>query len=179
MTGSAALPEFHRPIAVGQIGAAGLVCEVVAGPDECVAVAARLLIPAVSALTCRFRLSIAGGGVVQAEGMLTARVTQDCVVTLEPFDMDVAEVFRVRFVPEAQFDSEDDSIDLESDDEIPYSGVHLDLGDAAVEQLALALDPYPRSPGAELPVAGESGETSAQDDAVSPFAALARRTQRG
>ena len=44
----------------------------------------------------------------------------------------------------------------------------LDLGEAAAEQLGLALDPYPRQPGAELAAAAE-------DDESSPFAVLAAR----
>jgi len=180
-------PEMHRPVALGQIGTAGLEREVVATPAECAAIAARLLLPAVAALTCRFRLANAGAGVVVAEGMLAARVTQECVVTLDPFEVDIAEAFRVRFVPEAQFDAEDDSIDLEADDKIPYAGSHIDLGDAAVEQLALALDPYPRKPGVALPEDGPQAPTHAAPEAgtdaaprpASPFAALARRGQRG
>jgi uncharacterized metal-binding protein YceD (DUF177 family) len=143
-------------------------------------VARRLLIPAVSRLSCRFRLAPQAGGVVLAEGALTARVTRECVVTLDAFETDLAEEFRVRFVPEDQFDAEDESIDLEADDEIPYAGIHLDLGEAAVEQLALALDPYPRKPGADLPgeLSGEPpGEAPTAEAKPSPFAALARRTQ--
>jgi uncharacterized metal-binding protein YceD (DUF177 family) len=174
-----ALPEMHRPVALGQIGTAGLEREVVATAAECAAIAARLLLPAVAALACRFRLSNAGAGVVLAEGRLTARVTQECVVTLDPFEVDLAEDFRVRFVPEDQFDADDDSIDLESDDEIPYAGSHIDLGDAAVEQLALALDPYPRKPGVALPEEGAPPPAEDAPPATSPFAALARRTQRG
>ena len=71
---------------------------------------------------------------------------------------------RVRFVPEGR---EDPELDPDSDDEIPYSGVAIDLGEAAAEQLALMLDPYPRKPGADLPAAADDSQTS-------PFAALAR-----
>ena len=43
----------------------------------------------------------------------------------------------------------------------------LDLGEAAAEQLALSLDPYPRAPGAELPEVATEAEAN-------PFAALRR-----
>jgi hypothetical protein len=42
----------------------------------------------------------------------------------------------------------------------------LDIGEAVAQQLSLALDPYPRAPGA---IAGAPAERP-----VSPFAALAR-----
>lgn len=54
----------------------------------------------------------------------------------------------------------------ESDDEIPFEGNQIDLGEAAAEQLGLALDPYPRMPGAELPEAEADVE-------LHPFARLA------
>jgi len=57
--------------------------------------------------------------------------------------------------------------DPESDDEIPYLGASIDLGEATVEQLALTLDPYPRKPDAVLP------EEELPDAVVHPFAALA------
>jgi uncharacterized metal-binding protein YceD (DUF177 family) len=122
------------------------------------------MLPAIGALSCRFRLQPLAPGVVRAEGMLQARIVQTCVVTLEPFESDLAEAFAVRFVPEAEVAEE---IDFEAEDEIPYAGAAIDLGEAAAEQLALALDPYPRKPGVALP-AHEAGE---QDGA---FAALSR-----
>jgi hypothetical protein len=149
-----------------KVGAGGLVQEVVARPEEYPAIAARLAIPAVLSLSCRFRLSRADAGAsgqILAEGELRARVVRTCVVSLDDFEDDVRENFRVRFVP-AGTESGDE--DPGSDDEIPYSGV-IDLGEAAVEQLALDLDPYPRKPGATLPA-------EAQDENGGAFAALAR-----
>ena len=67
-------------------------------------------------------------------------------------------------------EAEDD--DPEAPDDIPYGGGSIDLGEAAAEQLALALDPYPRRPGAVL------AETTAAADR-SPFAALARLQRPG
>ncbi len=167
--------EVSRPVSLAQIGTLDIEREVVATPAECAAVAARLLIPAIAALSCRFRLMLAQDGVVVAEGVLAASFTQLCVVSTEEFDTELREVFRIRFVPaELLVDSEDDLLDLDADDELPYHGIQIELGEATVEQLALALDPYPRKPGAELPAA--PGEEAA---AASPFAALARRSRQG
>lgn len=170
-------PELHRPVPLTQIGA-GTEREVVASEAECAAVAVRLQIPAIAALSCRFRLTPETGGAILGEGRLAALLTRDCVVTLEPFEAEVAEAFRVRFVPAAQLaDVDDDApIDLDADDEVPYDGGLIDLGEAAVEQLALALDPYPRSPGAVLEGVPEE-DGAASPFAASPFAALARRGQ--
>ena len=159
-------PELSRPLAIEAVGAGGLSREVVAGAAECAAVAARLLLPAVAALSCRFQLAREGsdGRVVVATGQLTARLTQVCVVSLDEFEADLTETFRIRFVPDGTQEEEGDP---ESDDEIPYLGASIDLGEATVEQLALTLDPYPRKPDAVLP------EEELPDAVVHPFAALA------
>ena len=158
------IPEMPRPLPVERVGATGLDFTVTATPAECAAMAMRLGVPEVAELSCVFRLKPAKSGAILAEGRLRARLTRICVVSLDPFVASIDERFRVRFVPEGR---EDPELDPESDDEIPYAGTVIDLGEAAAEQLALVLDPYPRKPGADLPEApGEAPD--------SPFAALAR-----
>lgn len=160
--------EFSRPVPVERIGGTPSETRVEAGPAERAALAVRLGLPSVAALACTFRLVRLGRGVIEAEGDLAARVEQVCVVSLEPFEAAVAEHFRARFVPAG---SESDDDDPESVDEIPYEGAMIDLGEAAAEQLALALDPYPRKPGAHLPEA--AGEADG-----GPFAALSALRRR-
>ena len=160
-------PELHRPVPLDRIGPAGLAFSVDGTQAECAALAERLAIPAVASLHCRWMLRRAGpAGTVEAEGQLEARVTRTCVVSTEDFEADIAETFSIRFVPSGQ---ENDDPDPESLDEIPYEGGSLDLGDASAEQLALALDPFPRAPGATLP------EQHAEGAEPNPFAALIER----
>jgi hypothetical protein len=83
-------------------------------------------------------------------------------VSLDDFDAPVEEMFQVRFVSVGQ---ETDDIDPELDDEIPFEGNGIDLGEAAAEQLGLALDPYPRGSGVEMPAVEDEPEQH-------PFAAL-------
>ena len=156
--------EMHRPILVGQIPAAGSDATVEATPAECSALALRMGLPEVHALHCRFHLVRETNTIIRATGVLRARVTQTCVISLEDFDATVEESFAVRFVPAG---TEADDPDPDTDDEIPYENGVLDLGEAAAEQLGLALDPYPRMPEAELP------EIEAEPD-PHPFAALDR-----
>lgn len=165
-------PELHRPVTVDRLVAGSEHLVEAAGP-ELAALAQRLGVAAVLSLSCRFRLTPAPGGVVLAEGVLRARLVRDCVVSLEPFEAETAETFRLRFVPAASFVEPDEAalLDPDSDDELPYEAGVIDLGEAAAEQLALALDPYPRRPGASLPDA-------APETPASPFAALASRLRR-
>ena len=221
MTGK---PELSRRIAVRSLGikapgagrkqgsaAEDVALEVLveADPAERLALAQRLHEPSIEAFTCRFRLSAADpDGEVVAEGLLTAKLTRTCVVTLEDFPTAVAEQFQIRFVPaDRSADEVDLDLDLEADDDVPYAGGGIDLGEAAVEQLALALDPYPRKPGVERPpgvVRGDpptgaeghdaslgdrledaiglhgdaSQDTADTDGRPHPFAALARLKRR-
>jgi uncharacterized metal-binding protein YceD (DUF177 family) len=148
-------PELHRPVAADRIGRQTQEQVVEASAAECQAIGARLRIPAVLSLVCRFdlRRGPAEGLAIEAEGQLAARVVRECVVSLEPFEMDVAETFALRFVPRGS-EIEDD--DPELIDEVPFDNGAIDLGEAAVEQLALALDPFPRDPAAVVPALDEA-----------------------
>jgi len=167
MTSDASQFEFSRPLTIDRIGVEGYDITVQADPAECAALAARMHLPAVQSLTCRFRLrparGIGKGDSFEGQGSLRAKVTQTCVVTLDDFPTELSEEFIVHFVPAG---TEDEEPELDSVDEIPYTGTVIDLGEASAEQLALALEPYPRKPGVELE----------QDSAISaenPFARLA------
>ena len=161
-------PELHRPMAVERVGPAGLDVLVEASAAECAALAQRMNLPAVLQLTCRFRLERDSAGGLLAHGSLVARVAQTCVVSLEDFTADLHERFVVRCVPEGE---ENDDPDPEALDEITFADGTLDLGEAAAEQLALALDPYPRAPDAVLPDVSE-------EPAAGPFDALERLRRR-
>ena len=156
-------PEMSRPYPTTRIGA-GASFVVDARAEECRALAARMGVEAILGLSCRFELRRGESDTVAATGALRARVRQVCVVSLEPFEAEVAEDFAIRFVPEGR---ESDELDLESDDEVSYAGGVLDLGEAAAEQLALALDPFPRKPGAEMAEVGLGDEGS-------PFSGLSK-----
>jgi hypothetical protein len=168
---------FSRKTRIGGIGAAPAQRRIAATLAECQALAAAFGLPDIAGLTGEFTLvaAKARAGIIEAELILTATVTQICVVSLEPFDTVVTEHAKLRFLPAASL-GEDAEIaelnreSLEGPDEIPYMGDVIDLGAALAEQLALTLDPYPRKPGAQLP-------PEAMDPAANPFAGLAARTK--
>lgn len=158
-------PELHRPVAADRVGPKGLEVTVRANDAECAALAARMQLPAVLSLSCRFRLTRSSSQAIEARGALRACVVQTCVVSLDDFETVVEEDFTVRFVSAGQ---ESDALDPEAADEIPFEDDVLDLGEATAEQLGLALNPYPRQPGVELPALDE-------DDVARPFSVLAAR----
>ena len=136
-------PELARLIAVEDIPSGGRAMHVEANATERTALALRFRLPAIEALACDFTLRRERNGVIAAAGHLAARVVQVSVVTLEEFSQAVEDRFAVRFVPAG---TESEEFDLEAPDEVPYEDGTLDLGEAAAEQLALALDPFPREP---------------------------------
>ena len=147
--------NFSRTIRAGHIKEAPQEYVVVADEAFRTELAALYALDGISLLRGEFVLQHERGGVIAAQLRMQARVTQVCVVSLEPFEAKIEEQCALRFVPakllpEAE-STELDAETLEDPDEIPYAGDVIDLGAALAEQLALALDPYPRKPGAELP----------------------------
>jgi uncharacterized metal-binding protein YceD (DUF177 family) len=166
------MPEFERPVPLGRITARGTEVLVEATEAERAALARRFTLPAIDRLRCRFHLRRGLRGVVEADGLLDASVVQTCAVSLDEFPQAVAEAFELRFVPSSADASADwDDDDPDEPDVVPYEGTLLDLGEAAAEQLALALDPYPHKPGVSLPEAGTDG---AEAHGSTPFTSLAR-----
>jgi hypothetical protein len=158
--------EFWRPVPLAILRAKGFAVVVQTTPEECAALAARMELPAIQSLECRFVLSReADGAAISADGHLVAEVTQTCVTSAEDFAAKVEEVFTIRFVPAG---TENNDPDPDLPDEIPYEGDSIDLGEATAEQLGLALDPWPRIEGATVPVIED-------EDGGSPFGDLAQR----
>lgn len=166
-----AQPEFSRLIEVGRLRTGGDCMDLAASPAECASVARRLGIPSLALLEARVELVPAGAGVVDAEGTIRARLTQICVVSLDPFEQALEVPLRLVFRPGSEADlAADQTVDPETEDEVAYEGGRFDLGESIVETLALALDPWPRRPGVVLEVPPLSEAPS-----DGPFAALARR----
>lgn len=113
------------------------------------------------------------GEVVRARGRLKASLRQSCVVTDEPVDTHADEPFDIYFLPEPATPGGDEEVELVGTDcdVVFHDGASIDLGSAIADTLALAIDPYPRSAGAEaaLKEAGVLSEAEA-----GPFAALAK-----
>lgn len=113
------------------------------------------------------------GDVVRAEGRLMAALNQSCVITGDPVAAHVDEPFAILFTPEPTEVTPDDEIELGSADcdVVFYDGAQIDLGGAIADTLALSLDPYPRSAGADAALK-EAGVMT--EEQASPFAVLAK-----
>lgn len=162
-------PEFSRPERIDSIGEGERTVTIAADAAERQALADRFGLTALDRLEGVFRLRREAGEIV-ARGRVRAAVTQSCVVTGAAIPVTIDEPVALRFV--ARRDSQGDEIELDEDDldTIEFDGGAIDLGEAAAETMALALDPFPRSPGAAaaLRAAGVIGE-----DEAAPLGALA------
>lgn len=98
-------------------------------------------------------------------GRVRASLAQTCGITLEPLPLEIDAPFVLSLAEAVEEDS--DEIIITLDDESPdlIENGQIDLGQYAVEQLALRLDPFPRKPGAEFVQPPEPAE-------ISPFAVL-------
>ncbi|MBW8268589.1 YceD family protein [Caldovatus aquaticus] len=171
-------PEFSRPVRADRISAEGRTERLVASPAERAALARRFGIEAVERLEAEVTLRPAPGGQIAARGRLVATVVQECVVSFAPVTQRVEERVDLRFVPAEAAEALGEE-EPEAPDVVPMEpGGVLDLGEALAQQLALALDPYPRAEGATLPpdlrAPGDGPEAVPPAAGARPFAALAR-----
>jgi len=164
--------EFSRPLSVDTLPRDGLRRRIAADPAERAALARRFGLPDIAELRAEFSI-LPQGRMVRVIGRVEADVTQNCVITLEPFAAHVEEEVDVRFAPEegdraARSRRGEEALSLAGEDEPdPIVDGRIDLGALAAEFVALGLDPHPRKPGAEFHV------PEADDDEETPFSALA------
>ncbi|MEP4380190.1 MAG: YceD family protein [Alphaproteobacteria bacterium] len=157
-------PELLRSISIVELSAAERQVEKIhVDAVECAAIAERLDILSIESLSAELELFRDLTGDVNLVGRILADIVQACVVTLEP----VAQHIDVRVYQRFSARLEED----EGDDEDPVEPIvddEIEVGDLIVQNLSLALDPYPRAPDAEFEeVDDEAGKPSG------PFAALA------
>lgn len=114
-----------------------------------------------------------GHGRYRVSGDVSARLTQQCVVTLEPVVQDLEESFDVEFWPaESLPASTETEVEVLTAAEIePIDHGLIDAGRIIFETLSAGLDPYPRKPNAEFAWKDENGTDHATGG---PFAGLSK-----
>jgi hypothetical protein len=162
-----ALP-WSAPVAVDDIPDSGLHVELAAptaARDEIARIAGLRALPRFSAV---FDL-IRHGDSTQVMGQVSAQIGQNCVVTLEPIETELAEQVDLMFATPAGKTKEGTRVKAakaDGDPPEPLIGGVVDLAAIATEFLLLGIDPYPRKAGAEF------SSPKVADDGAHPFAAL-------
>ena len=167
---------WRVPVMVAHIPDTGLHRKLEASAAERQAVAEVAGLREVLSVQASFDVVPKSGGRVHVTGHVRARVGQTCVVTLDPIESEIDEEIDLIFAPEAEARRLADLIEEGQDDAEPpevadppeaiVNGI-IDLGRLATDALFLAVDPYPRKPGAVFET-----EVIAPDPADNPFAAL-------
>ncbi|WOF45619.1 DUF177 domain-containing protein (plasmid) [Sphingopyxis indica] len=145
----------------------------VADADARARIAKRLGLVALDRFAVEAEIGAVAGGIA-AKGTIDADVVQTCAATDLPVPGAIREAFDLRFLRDAAPDAAaDEEIEIDSADcdILPLDGDRVDLGEAAVQTLSLALDPFPRHPDADRILAGKGVLSEEQ---TGPFAALAK-----
>lgn len=163
-------PPWSVPVGIHEVPETGRQFQLAADAGTRAAIARAVGLRDLSRLEASLEVSRHGRDGLHVAGNISATVSQNCVVTLEPIDNEVNETVDLLFAPPvepADMEGSPGSKIAPEEAPEPLIGGKIDLGVVATEFLTLGLDPYPRKPGVafEAPAAdGDSGH---------PFAALA------
>jgi len=105
-------------------------------------------------------------GGVRVTGTVVADVVQECVVTLDPIEAHISEDVEGIFLPENSKLKRPDHqpsgeivLDAEGPDSPEmFTGDTIDVGVLAEQFFGLAIDPYPRKPGAQVEAADAAAD---------------------
>jgi uncharacterized metal-binding protein YceD (DUF177 family) len=142
--------EFPRLVDCARLGRSVETHTIEADEDECRALADRLGLLSLNGLNAGVVLSRTTDGLVRLKARFKARCTQSCVVTLRAVHQDIDEEFELFYSEKASLNGIG-ALQVTVEDELwpePLEQGRVDIGEAVSQQLALALDPYPRAPGA-------------------------------
>lgn len=165
------IPEFSRKVSADSIGAAEQRREVSAEPAEREALARRFGLIALDRLSASVKLARHAGDVIGISGRLVADVVQSCVVSLAPVPAHVETDFTVSYSAAASGRAAVELDPTADDGPEPLIDGEIDLGDTIAQELAIALDPYPRAPGAAVPPVA-ANPLDGRTDRKRPFSAL-------
>ena len=164
--------------AAADIPESGLAAERTASEEERSAIASALDLLACERLESCFEVQPLTRGRYLLRGTLVADVAQSCVVTLDPVESQIDEPIDAVFVPEGSklalhpvVEGGEMLLDPDGPDSPEvFHGDTIDVGVAAAEYAALAIDPYPRKAGVVF--SGHTEHTDEGDRKPSPFAVL-------
>ena len=147
--------------------------DLTADADQRAAIAALMGLPDVQSLRFKGEIASEGEDSWRMTGRMTADVVQECVATLDPVPAHIDQDVSRLFVPEFATGAID--LDPEEDDDPDEYTDRIDPGAVALEELALALDPYPRAASADRVEAQATppGVKALEDADLKPFAGLA------
>jgi hypothetical protein len=171
------MPELLQwSYAIAEIPETGLTARRNASLEERSSIASALGLLSCGLLEAEYEVRPLSRGRFLLQGELRAEVSQSCVVTLEPVEDCIMEPFEVEFVPDAGPASASfDPLDIREIEPLE-SGV-IPVGRIVYEQLASAVDPYPRKKGARLEQSTSTSPGTGTGE--NPFSVLGKLRSKG
>jgi uncharacterized metal-binding protein YceD (DUF177 family) len=152
---------------LGRLGQAGHSVVIAPAKDDLARIAQWAGVEAVESFTAKVDLKKLTPTRYAFDAQLDADIVQSCVVTLEPVKSHIQRGFhRDLFLTQTKPSLEVDLAPVDEDGREEIESLRYDVAVPILEELALAIDPYPRAPG----VAFES--LPDEDKPEHPFAAL-------
>jgi len=173
LAGAMRAPDrWRHALAFAELGRGPIDLNLCAAAEARERIAAELGLEAITSLTAELTVRPWRDG-AQISGWVRAQVTRICGVSLDPYDEAISDEVSLRIVPPGSPNATrpaagELTVDpLAEDPPEEAMGAAVELSDLIVEHLVLALDPFPKKPGAVF----ESPPASLED---SPFAVLAK-----
>lgn len=164
--------EFSYPLQIDELGQGEQNYKLKADKAQLETLTEILQVPAVNSFEAELKLRFQKKrGILEVYGLVKANLSLVSVISLEPFDKDYSSEFKIVYDTNAKYEDiygEDDDIEEDVPD-IVYDG-KIDLGDIAIEQIALVMEDHPRKEGEEFNAVIDDAEPVKNN----PFAALAK-----
>jgi hypothetical protein len=180
MTMSGDAIPFEYSYNLGRLGSAGDEVVVSARGDELVKLARWADVRSVESFSAKVVLQRVSTSRFTYDADLKAEIVQDCVVTLQPVrttlnrklrrELHLADASRLAPEGDVLVDPTSDEDDVREE----IANLHYDLAGPLLEELVMAIDPYPKAPGAAF---DQPVEAAGRPE--SPFAVLKNLKKQG
>lgn len=155
--------DFDNPISkvlrLDEVGGNEKNVKLTATEQELKLIAEQFELVAIKNFSTLFKIRLWQSGGLTITGEISSLIVQECVVTLEPVKTKIQQEFFVRLIPESdvhkfqELIGKDGTLDIDIEGKDPpdiFNGTEVDLGDIALEQFALVIDPFPRLDGVDF-----------------------------
>ena len=168
-------PEFSRIVDISRLPPEGVLKTFEATAEECAALARRFGIEQMKSLLVDLNIQPWKRNGCRVRGTAATVMTRVCVVSLDEFEstlkVKLDRLFSASGV--VRFEGKEIQVSVEDEDIGEVVDGDIEVGEFAVEELLLELDPHPRKPGAEFAnTALNADGTSGKDERENPFAIL-------
>jgi hypothetical protein len=166
---------FEHDIDLGRLSDAGTTIVLSPKGEELRQLAQWAGVDSIEAFTATVDLARKSLGNYRYEATIEADITQSCVVTLEPLKSHISTKFGrdLHLARTARHAAEvvEGLVPGAGEDDVPeeLTSTHYDIAGPVLEEFSLAIDPYPKAPGAAF-----ESPSAPDGQAENPFAVLKR-----